>query len=139
MSHLDRAARDENVLLVDVKVHMRDGGQVGRAPFVKVSDELEGEVGQLVTVCGQDEGARGRQTQRRPVEGPEDPAPGHHAVLGAPRKAAAYAVPEGALLLGLAASRVALDQVPTDALAAFGAVTVPEQLFGLEHLGQTQS
>lgn len=139
MSHLDRAARDENVLLVDVKVHMRDGGQVGCAPFVKVSDELEGEVGQLVAVCGQDEGARSRETQRRSIEGPEDPAPGHHAVLGAPCKASAYAVPESALLLGLAASRVALDQVPTDALAAFGAVTVPEQLFGLEHLGQTQS
>ena len=70
--HLDSAARDEYILLVDVKVDMRDGGEVGCAPFVKVSDELEGEVGQLVTVCGQDERAGGRQPQRGPVEGPKN-------------------------------------------------------------------
>lgn len=61
-SHLDCAARDEYVLLVDVKVDMGDGGEVGRAPFIEVSDELEGEVGQLVAVGGQDEGARGRES-----------------------------------------------------------------------------
>lgn len=131
-SHLDHVARDQYVLLIDVKVHVGDGGEVGRAPFVEVGDELEGEVGQLVAVCGQDEGAGGREPQRRPVKGPEDPAAGRHAVLGAPREAAPHAVPEGALLLGLTAPRVALDQVPPDALAAFGAVSVPKQLFGLK-------
>lgn len=53
---------------------MRDGGEVGRAPFIKVGNELEREVRQLVTVCGQDEGARGRQSQRCPVECPEHSA-----------------------------------------------------------------
>lgn len=51
---------------------MRDGGEVGCAPFIEVGNELEGEVRQLVTVGGQDEGAGGREPQRRPVEGPED-------------------------------------------------------------------
>lgn len=59
--HLDSAARDKDILLVDVKVDMRDGGEVWCAPFIKVGDELEGEVGQLVTVSGQDEGAGGRE------------------------------------------------------------------------------
>lgn len=131
-SHLDSAAGDENVLLVDVKVDMGDGGEVGRAPFVKVGDELEGEVGQLVAVGGQDKGAGGREPQRRPVEGPEDAAARRHAVLQAPRETAPHAVPQGALFLSLAAPGVALDQVPSDALAAFGAVAVPEQLFGLK-------
>lgn len=111
---------------------MRDGGEVGRAPFIKVSDELEGEVGQLVTVRGQDEGAGGREPQRRPVEGPENPTARCHAVLGAPREAAPHAVPKGALFLRLTAPRVALDQVSANALAAFGTVTVPKQLFGLK-------
>lgn len=71
---LDSAARDEYVLLIDVKVNMRDGGEVGCAPFVKVGNELEGEIGQLVAVCGQDEGARGREAQRSPIKGPEDAA-----------------------------------------------------------------
>lgn len=130
--HLDGAAGDEDILLVDVKIDVGNGGEVGRAPFVEVSDELEGEVGQLATVSGQDEGAGGREPQRCPVEGPEDPPAGRHAVLGAPREAATHPVPQGALLLGLAAPRVALDQVPSDALAAFGAIVVPKQLFGLK-------
>lgn len=50
--YLHSAARDEYVLLVYVKVDMGYGGQVGRAPFVKVSNELEGEVWQLVAVRG---------------------------------------------------------------------------------------
>lgn len=54
-SHLDSAARYKYILLIDVKVDMRDGGEVGCAPFIKVSDELEGEVRQLATICGQDE------------------------------------------------------------------------------------
>ncbi len=62
-SHLDGAARDEYVLLIDVKIDMGDGGEVGSAPFIKVSDELEGEVGQLVTVCGQHKGAGGWEPQ----------------------------------------------------------------------------
>lgn len=56
LSHLDCAASDENVLLINVQVDVRDGGEVGRAPLVKVSNELEGEVRQLVAVGGQDEG-----------------------------------------------------------------------------------
>ena len=131
-SHLDSAARDEYILLVDVQVDVRDGGEVGRAPFVEVGDELEGEVGQLVTVGGQDEGARGREPQRRPVEGSEDAAARGHAVLGTSRETAPHPEPQGALLLGLAAPRVTLDQVPSDALAAFGTVAVPKQLFGLK-------
>ena len=111
---------------------MRDGGEVGCAPFVEVGDELEREVGQLVAVCGQDEGAGGREPQRCPVEGPENPTARRHAVLRAPREAAPHAVPKGALLLRLAAPRVTLDQVSPDALAAFGTVSVPEQLFGLK-------
>lgn len=111
---------------------MRDGGEVGRAPFIEVSDELEGEVGQLAAVCGQDEGAGGRETQRRPVKGPEDAAARCHAVLRAPREAAPDPESQSALFLCLAAPRVALDQVPPDALAALGAVVVPEQLFGLK-------
>lgn len=51
-SYLDSAARDEYVLLIDVEVDVRDGGQVGRAPLIKVGDELEGEVRQLVAVGG---------------------------------------------------------------------------------------
>lgn len=62
-SHLDSAARDEYILLIDVKVYMRDRGEVGCAPFIKISDELEGEIRQLVAVCGQDEGARGREAK----------------------------------------------------------------------------
>jgi len=111
---------------------VRDGGEVGCGPFIEVSDELEGEVGQLMAVRGQDEGAGGREPQRRPVEGPENAAAGRHAVLGAPRKAAPHPVAQGALFLGLTAPRVALDQVSADALAALGAVTVPKQLFGLK-------
>lgn len=42
---------------------MRNGGEVGRAPFIKVSNELKGKVGQLVAVCGKDKGARGWKTQ----------------------------------------------------------------------------
>lgn len=133
--HLDGAARYEYVLLVEVKVDMRDGREVGCAPFVKVSDELEGEVGQLVAVCGQDEGAGGREPQRRPIEGPENPAARGHAVLRAPCKATPHAVPQGALFLRLTASRVALDQVPPDALAAFRTVAVPKQLLGLKQRG----
>lgn len=60
-------------------------------------------------------------------------------MLGAPRKAATHAMAQGALLLGLAAPWIALDKVPADALAALGAVTVPKQLFGLEHDVQNQS
>lgn len=131
-SHLDSAARDEYILLIDVKVDMGDGGEVGCAPFIKVSDELEGEVRQLVTVRGQHEGAGGREPQRRPIEGPENPSTRCHTVLGAPRKAAPHSVPQGALLLCLTAPRVALDQVSSNALAAFGTVTVPKQLFGLK-------
>lgn len=71
---------------------MRDGGEVGCTPFIKVSDELEGEVRQLVTVCGQDEGAGGREPQRSPIEGPENPPTRCHTVLGAPRKAAPHSV-----------------------------------------------
>lgn len=111
---------------------MRDGGEVGRAPFIKVGNELEREVGQLVTVCGQDEGARGRQSQRCPVECPEHSAARCHAVLGAAGKAAPNPVPEGALLLCLASPWIALDQVSSDALAAFGAVGVPKKLLGLK-------
>lgn len=73
-SYLDSAARDEYILLIYIQVDMRDGGEVGHAPFIKVGNELEREVGQLVTVCGQDEGARGRQSQRCPVECPEHSA-----------------------------------------------------------------
>lgn len=61
--YLDGAAGDEYILLIDVQVNVGDGGEVGCAPFIKVGDELEGEVGQLVTVRGQDEGAGGRQSQ----------------------------------------------------------------------------
>lgn len=52
ISYLDSAARDEDVLLIYVKVDMRDGGEVGCAPLVKVSNELKGQVGQLMTVGG---------------------------------------------------------------------------------------
>lgn len=92
-SHLDGAARDEYILLIDVQVDMGDGGEVGCAPFIKVSDELEGEVRQLVTVRGQHEGAGGRESQRRPVEGPENPTARCHTVLGPPGKAAPHSVP----------------------------------------------
>lgn len=112
---------------------MRDGGEVGCAPLVKVGDELEGEVRQLVTVCGQDKGARGRKTQRCPIKRPEDPAARRHTVLRASSEAASNPVSKRALLLHLAASRVTLDQVSSNALAAFGAVVVPEQLFGLKY------
>lgn len=131
-SHLDSAARDEYILLIDVKVNMRDGGEVGRAPFIKVSDELEGEVGQLVTVCGQDEGAGGWEPQRCPIESPEDSTARCHTVLGAPCKATPHSIPQGALFFCLTAPWVALDQVSSDALAAFGTVAVPKQLFGLK-------
>lgn len=131
-SHLHRVPRDEDVLLVDVQVDVGDGGEVGRAPLIKVGDELEGEVGQLVAVGGQDEGAGGGKAQRRAVEGPEDAAARAHAVLGASREAAPHAVAERALLLRLAAPGVTLDQVSADAAAALGAVGVPEQLLGLK-------
>ena len=130
--HLDGAARHKYILLIDVEVDVGDGGEVGCAPLVEVSDELEGEVGQLVTVGRQDEGAGGRQPQRRPIEGPEDPPARGHAVLRASSKTASNPVAQGALLLRLAAPRVALDQVPSDALAALGAVAVPKQLLGLK-------
>lgn len=132
ISHLHRVPGDENVFLVDVKVHVGDGGEVWRAPFIKVGDELKGEVRKLVAVCGQDEGAGGRKAQGRPVEGPENASSGPDAVLGAAHNATTHAVAERTLFLCLAASRVALDQIPTDAVAAFGAVAVPEQLFGLK-------
>lgn len=111
---------------------MGDGGEVRRAPFIKVGDELKGEVRELVAVCGQDEGAGGRKAQGRPVEGPENASSGPNAVLGASHNTTTHAVAERTLFLGLAATRVALDQIPTDAVAAFGAVAVPEQLFGLK-------
>lgn len=63
MFYLDGAAGDEYIFLINVKIDMRDGGEVGCTPFIKVSNELEGEVRQLVTVCRQDEGAGGRKTQ----------------------------------------------------------------------------
>lgn len=132
ISHLHRVPGDENVFLVDVKVHMGDGGEVWRAPFIKVGDELKGEVRKLVAVCGQDEGAGGWKAQGRPVEGPENASSGPNAVLGAAHNTTTHAVAERTLFLCLAASRVALDQIPTDAVAAFGAVAVPEQLFGLK-------
>lgn len=131
-SYLDGAAGNENVLLVYVQVDVGNGGEVGRAPFVKVGDELEGEVGQLVAVGGQNEGAGGRKTKRRPVKGPENPAARGDAVLRAPNEAASDAVAQGALFFRLTAPRVALNQVPTDALAALGTVAVPEKLFGLK-------
>ena len=81
-SHLDRAPRDEDILLVEVEVDVGDGGEVGRAPLIKVGDELEGEVGQLVTVCGKDEGAGGREAERSTVECPENPPARGNAVLG---------------------------------------------------------
>lgn len=62
-SHLDGAAGDEYILLIDVKVDMRDGGEVGCAPLIKVSNDLEGQVGELMTVCGQNEGAGGWKPQ----------------------------------------------------------------------------
>lgn len=130
-SHLHRVPGDEDVLLVDVEVEVGDGGQVGRAPLIKVGDELEGEVGKLVAVGGQDEGAGGGKAQRGAVEGAEDAAARAHAQLGAAQEAAAHAVAERTLLLRLAASGVTLDQVPADAAAAFGAVAVPEELIGL--------
>lgn len=110
---------------------MGDGGEVGRAPLVEVGDELEGEVGELLAVGGQHEGAGGGKAQGGAVEGPEDAAARAHAVLRAPQEAAAHAVPERALLLRLAASGVTLDQVPADAVAALGAVAAPEELLGL--------
>lgn len=79
-----------------------------------------------MAVGGQHEGAGGRQAQGRPVKGPEDAAAGCHAVLRAPGKAAAHTMVQGTLLLGLAAARVALDEVAADALAALGAVAIPE-------------
>lgn len=111
---------------------MGDGGEVGGAPLIKVSNELEGEVGQFVTVCRQDEGAGGRQPQGRPIKGPENPTARRHAVLRASREAAPHAMPKRALFLCFAAPRVALHEVSSDALAAFGAVTVPEKLLGLK-------
>lgn len=110
---------------------MRDGGEVGRAPLVEVGDELEGELGQLVADGGEDEGAGGREAQGGAVEGAEDAPARCHAVLASAGEAAPDAVAKGALLLRLAAPRVALDQVPPDALAALGAVAVPEELLGL--------
>lgn len=53
-------------------------------------------------------------------------------MLGAAGKAAPNPVPEGALLLCLASPWIALDQVSSDALAAFGAVGVPKKLLGLK-------
>lgn len=79
-----------------------------------------------MAVGGQHEGAGGRQAEGRPVKGPEDTATGRHAVLRALGEAAAHAMAQGALLLGLAAARVALDEVAADALAALGAVAIPE-------------
>ncbi len=130
-SYLHCAARNQYVLLIDVKVDMRDCGEVWCTPFIKVSDELKREVGQLVTVCGQDEGAGGWKPQRRPIKSPEDATARCHTVLGATRKAAPHTMAKGALLLCLTAAWVTLDQVSSDALAAFGAVTVPKQLFRL--------
>lgn len=111
---------------------MGDGGEVWRAPFIKVGDELKGEVRKLVAVCGQDEGAGGWKAQGRPIEGPEYASSGPNAVLGAAHNTTTHAVAERTLFLCLAASRVALHQIATDAVAAFGAVAVPEQLFGLK-------
>lgn len=50
---------------------MGDGGEVGGAPLVEVGDELEGQIWEFVTVCGQDKGAGGGESQRGAVEGPE--------------------------------------------------------------------
>lgn len=55
-------------------------------------------------------------------------------MLGAARKASTHSMAQGALLLCLAASWIALHKIPANAVTALGAVTVPKQLFGLEHV-----
>lgn len=65
---LNSVARDEDILLIDVEVGMRDGGKIGCAPLVKIGNELEGEFGQLVADSRQDKGTGGRQAEGSTIE-----------------------------------------------------------------------
>lgn len=128
---LDSVAGNKDVLFIDVEVSVGDGGEVGSAPLVEVGDELEGELRKLVADGGQDKRAGGRQAKGGTIKGAEDPATRGDAVLVAARKAAPDTVAQCTLFLCLAATWVTLNQVPANALAALGAVAVPEQLLGL--------
>jgi len=131
--YLDRIpVADEDLLLINVEVHGRDDGEVGRGPLVKVDDELEREVGQLLADGGEDEGAVGGEAEEGPVEGAEDAAARCQAEGAPGAEAATDAVAQGALLVRLAVPRVALDEVAPEAAAPAGAVPVPEELLGLQ-------
>lgn len=123
---------DEDLLLVDVEVHGGDDGEVGRGPLVKVDDELEGEVRQLLADGGEDEGTVGGEAEEGPVKGAEDAAACCQAEGALGAEAAADAIAQGALLVRLAVPRVALDEVAPEAAAPAGAVPVPEELLGLK-------
>lgn len=123
---------DENLLLVDVEIDGRNDGEVGGGPLVEVNDELEGDVRQFLADGGEHEGAVSREAQEGAVESAEDAAAGRQAVGRPGAEAAAHPVAQGALLVRLALARVALDQVAPETAAAPRAVTVPEQLLGLE-------
>lgn len=98
--HLDSVpVVDENLLFVDVEVHGRDDGEVGRRPLVEVDDELEGDVGQLLADGGEHEGAVGGEAEESAVEGAEDAAAGCQAVGGLGAEAAAHPVAQRALLV----------------------------------------
>lgn len=90
---------DEDLLLVDVEIHRGDDGEVGRGPLVKVDDELEGEVGQLLADGGEDKGAVGGEAEEGPVEGAEDAAACREAEGAPGAEAAPDAVAQGALLV----------------------------------------
>lgn len=123
---------DEDLLLVDVEVHGGDDGEVGRGPLVKIDDELEGEVGQLLADGGEDEGAVGGEAEEGPIEGTEDAATCRQAEGAPGAEAATDTIAQGALLVRLAVPWVALDEVAPEAAAPAGAVSIPEELLGLK-------
>lgn len=98
--HLDSVpVVDENLLLIDVEINGRNDSEVRGGPLVKVNDELEGDVWQLLADGGEHEGTIRWEAEEGAIEGAEDTTTSRQTVGGPGAEAAAHPVPKGALFV----------------------------------------
>lgn len=131
--HLDSVpVIDENLLFINVEIDRRNDCEVRGRPLVEVNDELEGDVRQFLADRGEHKGAVGREAEKGAIKGAKDTAASRQTIGGLGAEAATHPVAQRALLVRLTLAWVALDQVAPETAAPPRAVTVPEQLLGLE-------
>lgn len=81
---------------------------------------------------GKDESTVGREAEESTIERTEHPSTRCDAVGALHAETALDSISDGAFFIGLALPWVTLDKVAAKATAAAGALTIPEQLLGLQ-------